>query len=375
MKIILLGTAPLSIYTFRGELVKELVKKGHDVLCMANGATEDDISSIKSLGCRYLDYNVERSGLNPFRDLGTLVTLIRVLRKEKPDVLFSYTIKPILWGGIASRITKICVHIPMVTGLGYAFQKGGWRKRILRTLVKYLYKISLKGSQTVIFQNKDNMQLFQDLGIVSEMDCKVVNGSGVNLDLFKQSSIPEGKIRFLLIARLLIDKGIREYVEAAKIVSKSFPEVEFHLVGPFDPSPNGISNNEIDAWKNIESVTYLGSTKDVRPHIKDCTVYVLPSYHEGLPRTVLEAMAIGRPILTTDVPGCRETTISGINGWLVKKGSTDAIVEKMIWFLNNREMIRPMGERSRNIVEEKFDVNKVNKDIVDIINNSWDRTK
>lgn len=335
-------------------------------LSMACGASNEDIELIESLGGRYSDYPIDRNGINPIRDIKTFIFLYGYFRKLKYDVLLSYTIKPIIWGGLAARFANVPSFYAMVTGLGYAFQKGGLAKNLLNTLVKFLYRSALKKSKGVIFQNRDNMQVFIDEGIVPQEKCFLVNGSGVDLSHYSLSPLPSTP-HFLLIARLLGDKGIREYAQAAQLVKQKYPEAVFKLLGPEDPSPDGIKLDEVHQWTESGAIKYSGATTDVRPFIENCAIYVLPSYHEGMPRTVLEAMAMGRPILTTDVPGCRETVIDGENGWLVEKANAEQLAEKMIWFIENQDKWQEMGKSSHDMAYEKFDVHKVNAEILKIM--------
>ena len=366
MKIVIMGTLPSSLYNFRGHLLQCFKGYGANVVALASGAITSDIQVIRSLGPDYIDYPVSRSGLKPKDDFKTFKALRSIFKKQQPDVILAYTIKPIIWGAFAARCLPNCRFYALVTGLGFACQRGNWKKNILMKLVVILYKAALKSADKVIFQNPDNKQVFIDLGIVPEHKTAVVNGSGVDVTHFEIKSLPAAP-KFLLIARLLGDKGIREYVKAANIIKQRYPHAVFQLVGPEDPSPDGISLEELTKLNQNNSVDYLGSTNDVRPFIEDCSIFVLPSYHEGLPRTVLEAMATGRPILTTDVPGCRETVINGENGWLVEKANVEQLVDRMTWFIENPLEWQRMAEASRNMVENKFDVHKVNAELVNIM--------
>ncbi|ELB2925715.1 glycosyltransferase family 4 protein, partial [Vibrio alginolyticus] len=303
----------------------------------------------------------------------TLFSLAKIFKKNQPEIVLAYTIKPIIWGAVAARFVNVPFFYAMVTGLGYAFQKGGFAKNLLNSLVKFLYRVALKKSKGVIFQNRDNMQVFIDEGIVSQEKCFLVNGSGVDLSHYQLSPLSP-KPHFLLIARLLGDKGIREYAKAAEIVKQQYPEAVFELVGPEDPSPDGIKLDEIDKWGSSGAVEYRGATTDVRPFIENCSIFVLPSYHEGMPRTVLEAMAMGRPILTTDVPGCRETVVNGENGWLVEKANVEQLAERMVWFIENQNQWPVMGKKSHTMANEKFDVHKVNAEILKIMGLSDEKT-
>lgn len=366
MKINIIGTLPSSLYNFRGQLLKHLKSANLEVNALASGATKNDIKAVKALGADYIEYPVSRSGLSPIQDFKTFFKFLEIFKQQKPDITLAYTIKPIIWGGLAARFIPSCRFYALVTGLGYAFQKGSWKKNLLMKLVIFLYKTALKRADKVIFQNPDNRQVFIDLGIVPECKTAVVNGSGVDITHFEVKPLPSTPT-FLLIARLLGDKGIREYVKAANIVKQKYPEAVFQLVGPEDPSPDGISLNALEELNKQNAVNYLGGTDDVRPYIEACSIFVLPSYHEGLPRTVLEAMATGRPILTTDVPGCRETVINGENGWLVEKSNVEQLAEKMTWFIENQAEWLRMAKASRAMVEEKFDVHKVNQSLLKIM--------
>lgn len=352
MIVNVIGALPSSLVNFRGQLLLALSKRCSSVFALASGANEKESKAINNLSVKYSDYIVSRNGLNPATDIVTLIVLSLFFKKNKPDLVLAYTIKPIIWGGLAARFTNVKSFYAMVTGLGYAFQKGGVAKNLLNVLVKFLYRSALKKSKGVIFQNRDNMQVFIDEGIVPKEKCFLVNGSGVDLSHYSLSPLPSTP-HFLLIARLLGDKGIREYVQAAQLVKQKYPEAVFELVGPEDPSPDGIKLDEVYQWTESGVIKYSGATTDVRPFIENCAIYVLPSYHEGMPRTVLEAMAMGRPILTTDVPGCRETVIDGENGWLVEKANAEQLAEKMIWFIENQDKWQAMGKSSHDMAKAK----------------------
>lgn len=366
MKIIVIGTLPSSLSNFRGQLIKSLRHINLDVTALASGATKSEINDIEDLGASYIDYSVARSGLSPLQDFKTFLNFLYIFNKKKPNIVMAYTIKPIIWGAFASRILSNCQFYALVTGLGFVFQKGNFKKNILFSLVVFLYKAALKNVNKVIFQNPDNKQVFIDLGIVPEYKTFVVNGSGVDVKHFSVKPLPTAP-KFLMISRLLGDKGVREYVEAANIIKQQYPQAVFQLVGPEDPSPDGISLEVLNKLIQNNSVDYSGATSDVRSFIEDCSIFVLPSYHEGLPRTVLEAMSIGRPILTTDVPGCRETVLNGKNGFLVEKANVVQLVDKIVWFIENPNEWQPMAVASRAIVENKFDVHKVNRELMGIM--------
>jgi glycosyltransferase involved in cell wall biosynthesis len=267
----------------------------------------------------------------------------------------------VVWGGLAAFVTQVPRFYALIEGLGYMFQGGRW---LAATVAKSLYRLSLLRSRKVIFLNPDNKFYFLSRHIIKENKAALIDGIGLDLDWYKSTKLPEGAPVFLCIARLLGEKGLREYVAAADQVKVRYPEAVFNLLGPLDPSPDGIPLKVVDAWIGEGKIQYLGEARDVRPLIEKCHVYVLPSYHEGMPRTVLEAMAIGRPILTTDVPGCRETVVQGENGYLVPKKNVGALYERMIWFIENRDQWERMGQVSRRMAENRFDVHKINAELL-----------
>jgi glycosyltransferase involved in cell wall biosynthesis len=367
MKIIVIGALPSSLYNFRGELLQELaLSSNNSVYAMASNANKQEIKTLNEMGVTYIDYPVSRNGLNPLEDIKTFLALKRIFKKEKPDVVLAYTIKPVVWGGLAARLAGVRGFYALITGLGFAFQLGGFKRNLLTAVVKFLYRQALKKSKGVIFQNSDNKQVFVQNELTSDDKCSLVNGSGVNLSHFEEKILPN-EPRFLLISRLLGEKGIREYAKAASLVKAKFPHAQFDLLGPEDSSPDGIPLGEVNEWHSSGTINYLGSTNDVRPFIEACSIFVLPSYHEGMPRTVLEAMAMGRPILTTNVSGCKETVVNGKNGWLVEKMNVEQLAEKMNWFIEHQQEWKRMGDVSHIIATEKFDVNRVNKELLKIM--------
>jgi glycosyltransferase involved in cell wall biosynthesis len=364
MKIIIIGASPESLINFRGELLSSLSLK-NDVLAMASSIVENVSYKLNKKNLSYKSFPVQNNGMNPFVDFGTWRALRKIFKLYRPSIIMAYTIKPIIWGGIASKSVPNSRFYALITGLGFTFQGDSFKRKALTKLVTFLYKIALKNSKAVIFQNTDNRDIFVSKGIVELSKTHIVNGSGVDLEKYKVENLPRGGIKFLCLSRLLGEKGLREYAEAARIVKNKFPNVEFNLIGPEDSSPDAIPLNEVDTWSDY--INYKGSTDDVRPHIKDSHVYVLPSYHEGLPRSTLEAMSMGRPVLTTNAVGCKETVEEGINGFKVLIKSSEALAKKMIWFIENSDQIGKMGIESRKMAEDKFDVHKVNKEMLKIM--------
>ncbi|WP_246540404.1 glycosyltransferase family 4 protein [sulfur-oxidizing endosymbiont of Gigantopelta aegis] len=368
MRLIIIGALAESLINFRGHLIKAFVSKNCEVVAMAATSPSTVIAALKTMNVEFKEYPIQRNGMNPLVDYKTVTFLRQFFLQFHADIILAYTIKPVIWGGIASRVLPNTRFFALITGLGFAFNGKGFVRGLLSSLVARLYKFSLTNARKVIFQNPDNLREFVKRGIVPQDKCVLVNGSGVDVVDFSYTPVfNEQRTTFLTIGRLLGEKGFREYAEAAQLVKKVYPDTIFQLLGPVDPSPDGLAITEVEAWHNQGVVEYLGSASDVRPYIKKCHIYVLPSYHEGMPRTVLESMAIGRPILTTDVPGCRETVVPGKNGFLVPSADATALAERMIWFIEHRDHWAKMGECSREMAEKKFDVTQVNAQIMAIL--------
>ncbi|MGY0652472.1 glycosyltransferase family 4 protein [Luteimonas sp. A537] len=358
---LLVASFPESILTFRGPLIAALLSAGLSVHVAAPGLSSGVRirSSLERMGVEVHDIPLSRTGTDPSADLKLVSHLYRLLREIKPVAMLGYTIKPVIYGTLAGWLARVPRRYALVTGLGYAFT--GSRKSMLTGLIQRLYRLALARAHKVFFQNPDDQALFRDSGILpSGKPSVVVNGSGVDVASFEEEGVPEGVPTYLMIGRLLGDKGVREYAEAAGRVRSLHPEARFGLVGWIDENPDAIVQDELDAWVASGTIEFHGKLADVRPSIAACSVYVLPSYREGTPRTVLEAMAMGRPIITTDAPGCRETVIDGDNGFLVPVQSVDALVEAMLKFIEDPTLAHRMGRRSRQIAEDKYDVHKVN---------------
>ena len=364
MKILILAGYTPSLINFRLQLLKEFLKKGADVIACAPEYHKPTISQLNKLGIHFTQVNIDVTSMNPIKDLIVLVKLILLLQKEKPDVIFSYTIKPVIYGSIAARITNIPNIVSLITGLGFSSGSATTRQKIANEVSRFLYKISLKVNSVIFFQNPDDRLFFIKNNLLNNK-AVIVNGSGVDLVKFSFKPILKNKtLNFLLIARLIRDKGIFEYVEAAKKIHKSYPKIKFNLLGYFYDTPNAISKQVVEQWNSEGIINYLGETLDVRPYLRDCHVFILPSYREGTPRSVLEAMATGRAIITTDVPGCRETVIDGQNGFLVKDHDSDSLAQAILKFIANSNLAIQMGKMSRRIAEKKYDVHKVNELII-----------
>ncbi|SFQ42011.1 Glycosyltransferase involved in cell wall bisynthesis [Geopseudomonas sagittaria] len=365
MTFLLIASFADSILSFRGPLLDALLARGLSVHVAAPDLPADSLmrQRLEARGIQVHDIPLRRTGTNPLADATTLLHLWQLMRRIHPQFVLGYTIKPVIYGSLAALLAQVPQRFALVTGLGYLFQsevdEGDSRSR-LRSLVQPLYALALRCTHKVFLQNPDDQALFRSLGILPPATPSVVvNGSGVDVAEYEVAPLPKAP-HFLLIARLLRDKGVREYAAAARRIRARYPDAVFSLVGWIDENPDAIAQQELDAWVADGTCNYLGRLSDVRPAIAACTVYVLPSYHEGTPRTVLEAMAMGRAIITTDAPGCRETVVDGDNGFLVPVKAVDELVGAMQRFIEEPELAARMGARARQIAEEKYDVHRVN---------------
>ena len=367
-KIIIVGSFLDSLIWFRSDLIKAFINDGYEVLaCAPFPDNKDLIGKITEIGARYIELPMTRTGLNPVQDLKSLFFFYKLFRDEKPDIVLSYAIKPVIYGSIAAGIAGVPAVFSMVTGLGHAFMAKGIKGWVLRTISTALYKLAFINNAKIFFQNPDDQHLYLAKGIIkTKKKTKLINGSGVDISHFSPSPLPSD-ISFILVARLLRDKGIYEYVEAARLVKEKFPNITFKLVGFLDVNPTVIAAEDLQQWQDDGIIEFLGRSDDVKEVLDHCSVFVLPSYREGTPRTVLEAMAVGRAIITTDVPGCRETTIDGTNGYLVTVQNSHSLMQAMLKLIESPELINKMGQESRRLAEEKYDVHKVNAVIMETI--------
>ncbi|MEM8791299.1 MAG: glycosyltransferase family 4 protein [Pseudomonadota bacterium] len=368
-RVLLLASFADSLINFRGPLIEELTAAGHEVHVCAPGLTANAAlaKQLRAFGAVMHEIPLSRTGTSPLADLRSLWRLFQLMRKIKPDLVLAYTIKPVVYGMIAGWLAGVERRFAMITGLGYAFigESNGKRGRT-QLLARALYRLALARASGVFFQNPDDRELFERMGLIGEtVPVTLINGSGVDLNRFEEQALPALPIRFLMIARLLGDKGVREYAAAARIVRSSHPKAEFHLVGGEDSNPDAIPLGEIEGWQKDGILIWHGEVADVRPSLAEAHVYVLPSYREGTPRTVLEAMATGRPVITTDAPGCRETIVNGESGYLVPVRKSDPLASTMMRFVTDPKLVGRMGRAARERAVEKYDVRLVNRQIRD----------
>lgn len=362
MKIAVLSSHTPSLFWFRTDMMKSFISLGHEVIAIGNEPESEWKDKFAGNGVRYIQAEINRNGMNPAAEFKMLKSLKKILRREMPDRMFTYQAKTIIYGGIAAHSIGIDEVYPLVAGLGSVFMHDGLKFGIVKFVLKTEYRMGLRHASKIFFQNSDDVEFFVSNGLADKNKIVMLNGSGVNLSKFEPQKLPDEPC-FLCISRLIRDKGVIEYLDAAGIVKKKYPDARFLLVGPYDTNPSAIQPDELKPYIDDGIVEYFGEQSDVRPYLAMCRVYVLPSYREGTPKTVLEAMACGKAVITTDAPGCRETVTDGVNGCLVPVKDAAAVADKMIYFIENPEEVGKMASEGRKMVEERFDVNKVNETI------------
>lgn len=350
-KVIVSINAAWNILNFRANLVKALAEQGLEVVAL----TPDDAhaASLAGIGCRHVALAMNNKGTNPLQDGGLFLRYVAILRRERPDAFLGWTIKPNVYGSLAAHLLNIPV-INNVSGLGTAFTRDSWLTRI----AEQLYRVALRRSACVFFQNADDLDLFESRHLVRSGQTALLPGSGIALDHFTPThcEAQEGPV-FLLIARLLWDKGVAEYVAAARQVRAVLPGARFHVLGFLDANNRtAITRAQVEDWTREGVITYLGAADDVRPHISAADCVVLPSYREGVPRSLLEAAAMARPQIATDVPGCRDAVEDGVTGLLCRARDSEDLAQKMLIFAAMTPQARAaMGAAGRRRMEQMFD--------------------
>lgn len=370
MKIVLIGTTAGSVLNFRADLIKELAEKGHDVFAFAVDYSDSSKCEVFALGAIPLDYTLNRAGLNPLRDVLDTYKLSRKLKDISPDIVLSYFSKPVIFGTIAAVFAGVPRRVGMLEGLGYVFtdQREGvsFKVALLRRIQVLLYRLSFQFLERIIFLNPDD-----PLDLVKKYKIKVsrvsvLGGIGLNLTDYVYSSPSNVIISFVFVGRLLAEKGVNEFISSARIVKEHYPKAEFVLLGGIDEkNPGGLTKQDVRDLVNEGVVVYPGHVDNVAEWVARSSVFVLPSYYrEGVPRSTQEAMAIGRAVITTDVPGCRETVVDGLNGFMVPPWDAETLAKKMIYFIEHPECIELMGLESNKIAQDKFDAKKANKKLI-----------
>jgi glycosyltransferase involved in cell wall biosynthesis len=359
-RILVIASYTPSLVLFRGDLLRTLVDLGHEVTCCSPDPDDGTLGRLDAWGVAHRAFRLQRAGMNPVADMATIRDLRGIMASVRPDHVLAYTIKPVIYGCLAAGRQKVPAIHAMITGLGTTFMGQGVRAALVQAYVRFMYRAALKECRTVFFQNTDDRAVFAEYGLVTPGQAIMINGSGINLERFPCCPVPDGEPVFLLVARLVHEKGVADFARAARLVKARYPGARFQVAGFFDDHPRAIGRDEMAAWTADGVIEYLGPTDDVRPLMRQCAAYCLPSYREGTPRTVLEAMATGRAIITTDTPGCRETVDDGINGLLVPVRDPAALAAAMLRLCEDRNLLLEMGRRSRELAAKKFDVVQVN---------------
>ena len=373
-KIIIVGTVASSLYIFRKDLILSLIDKEFIVYAFTSDNDPKELDKIAKLGAIPSHYQLSRGGLNPYEDISNTIKLYQQIKNIQPDIVFSYFIKPVIYGTLAAKMAKVPKKVAMIEGLGSAFTEyqGGSsiKMQMVRKVQISLFKLALPLADKVIFLNPDDPKDLLIKNKIKNVNCTVLGGIGLNLKDYEFTQIDlQQPIKFIFIARLLKEKGIFEFVEAAKIVKQKYPQTIFTVLGSIDTQSLGaMKQHQLDELIASNLIEYPGHVNNVNEWIAKSHVFVLPSfYREGVPRSTQEAMAVGRAVITTDVPGCRETVVDGVNGFIVPKWNPQALAEKMIYFIENPEQIQVMGEQSYKIAQEKFDARKVNERLLKIL--------
>ena len=374
LKIVIIGTVASSILGFRANLIKALLEQQHSVYAFVSEYSQDELNAIAALGAIPITYELNRGGINPLADTKATYALFKKIKEIAPDLVFSYFSKPVIFGTLAAKLAKVPRVIGMLEGLGYAFteQPEGLSKKaqLIKSIQVLLYKIALPQLDKIIFLNPDDPKDLLETYHIKVKQLDVLGGIGLDLDEYNYQPIDNTDlpISFLFIGRMLKEKGIHDFIAAAKIVKQSYPNVQFTVLGAIDSSnPGALQQSELDSLISLNIINYPGQVDNVQKWIAASHIFVLPSYREGVPRSTQEAMAIGRAVITTDVPGCRETVIDGVNGFLVEKWNPQALAEKMIYFIEHPEEIKKMGYESYKIAQDKFDSHKVNKRLINML--------
>lgn len=360
MKILILANFDVGLYQFRRELIGALLKDHEVVISLPNG---DLISPLEEMGCRFVDTPVDRRGINPVTDGKLLLRYFGLLRREKPDLVITYTIKPNIYGGLVCRLLGIPYAVN-ITGLGTAFQNRG----ALRTLVTILYKLALKKAKVVFFENAGNMQVLLDEQIVHKEQCCLLNGAGVNVDRYAYAAYPaDAETRFLFVGRVMREKGVDELFEAMRRLNENGLRCTLDVLGGYEENYAG----KMEAYAAEGWLRYHGYQKDVRPFIENAHCFVLPSYHEGMANTNLESAAMGRPVITSNIHGCMEAVEEGVSGLLCEPQDADSLYEAMERFMElGRAEREAMGRAGRKRMEAIFDKKKVVSETIRALGNA-----
>lgn len=365
-KILMIASKAKAHINFRGDLTKEIINKGYEVtVIVPHDLYKEELEKI-GVKVVVMPYNKNSTSIKD--NLSTIDKIGEIIKNEKPDLIFAYTIKPIILGSIAAKKCKINNMYSMVTGLGHIYSDNSLKTRIIRLICGMGYRYAFKLNKKVIFQNQDDIDEVVRRHYVKRNKCELVDGSGVNMQRFKRSPLPEEHI-FLMVSRVLKEKGVIEYFEAAKIMKEKYhDQVHFMFVGEIDKTNYAVDTDKLQKYVDAGIVELIPETDDVPSFIEKCRYFVLPTYYrEGVPRVNLEALSMGRPIITTNMPGAKETVIDKKNGLFVKTRDPNDLAEKMEWMINNPKMVLKMAKKSHQLCKEKFEVSIINKKMLEIM--------
>lgn len=373
MKVVLIGTVSSSIFGFRKLLLQSLVKAGHEVHILTTDLTPElQQRAWDELNVHAEKYTLARTGMNPLTDLKNAWVLYQRLKELKPDCVFCYFAKPVIWGALAARLAGIKHRYGMLEGLGYFFtdrpEPNTHKQKLVRSAQVALFHLSLPLLKGLVVLNPDDKKDLMEKYRIRQSNVMVLGGIGLDLEEYGFSEPDPSKLRFIFVGRLLAEKGINEYLKAAEIMKQRHSQAEFVILGRSDPgNPGSVDEAYLNGLVSQGVVIYPGSVPNVAEWLAGSSVFVLPSYREGVPRSTQEAMAVGRPIITTDVPGCRETIRDGENGFKVPPHNPQALAEAMEKFIVQPELISRMGRRSRELAERDFDAEKVNQRLFEFL--------
>lgn len=370
MKIIIISSHAPALVGFRRQLIESLIAQSHEVIAMAPNFTAASRAQVSSLGASTVDCIMHRTGMNPLRDLTATVGLLRQINAINPDVTLGFFIKPVIFGTLASWLAGVPRRIAMVEGLGYVFtpigEKLSAKRRLLKRLVMWLYRLAFTKAHRVVFLNPDDQNEFVQAKLLPRAKSYLLGGIGVDFSLWTEQVTVSDPVSFLLVARLLKEKGVLEYAAAARLVKAKHPQARFILLGGVDDNPGAITEADVIAWVSEGILEWHGHVP-VQPWLAQASVFVLPSYREGVPCSTQEAMATGRAVITTDVPGCRETVVHGVNGFLVPPQNAQALAACMEHFIEQPQLIAQMGKESRRLAEQRFNVHEVNARLIKLL--------
>lgn len=368
-KVILISSYTPSLVNFRFSLIKELQKQNFEVICFGPESDTQTIIQLKENNIKFELYPLKRNTINPFEDIKTVLHLRSRFKILKPDFIIPYTVKPVLYSNIAIRFLDVR-SLSLITGLGYyALPTRSFKAKIAKAIITLLYKFGTTKNVTFAFQNTDDIDFFKEKKILKSNRYCITPGSGININDFSYSKPVINPISFLFIGRLLKAKGIDLLLKSAKAIKLKYPEIQFNIIGMPDPlNSDSIDESTLKTFDSQGIVNYIGEVRNVKPYFEKSSVFVLPSYYrEGVPRTLLEALAKGKPIITTDYVGCRETVVDGVNGFLIEPNSESSLFNAMERVILNPKLIKEFGKSSRILAEKKFDVKIVNKILLDQI--------